>query len=282
MLRGLYHYAHAIDKRLFQLCEASLLRNGGCRFSKPFFLKILKNPGAAEDWVNISRFIRHDEPVLLLDIGANIGEFTRDFLSLYRRGRSICFEPVAATFEILSRRFSGDSRVELRRTALREFDGASTIRLHADNTLATFTTFGAEANQFYKTQSISSEQVPCSRLDGLGIQTDGTERLFVKIDVQGLEVEVVRGASATLARADVVLVECSFAPEYVGMEASFPEVCRALHDHGLYPIVFQDYGRQLSNYAFERDVLFVRGELLGNIWFRNSPGSPDDGKGQSY
>jgi hypothetical protein len=42
-----------------------------------------------------------------------------------------------------------------------------------------------------------------------------------------------------------------------------------LSECGLYPIVFQDYGRVVSNYAFERDVLFVKRELLSKIWFRN-------------
>ena len=33
----------------------------------------------------------------------------------------------------------------------------------------------------------------------------------------------------------------------------------------LYPIIFQDYGRRISDYTFERDVLFVRRELLSKV-----------------
>ena len=72
-----------------------------------------------------------------------------------------------------------------------------------------------------------------------------------------------------MCSADAVLLECTFADEYEGKEPSFSPCCSLLRECGLYPIVFQDYGRALSNYAFERDVLFVKRELLGKIYFRN-------------
>jgi len=72
----------------------------------------------------------------------------------------------------------------------------------------------------------------------------------------------------TLSGADAVLLECSFADEYKGIEPSFAPACALLRKCGLYPIVFQDFGRLTSNYAFERDVLFVRRNLLARVWFR--------------
>ncbi len=267
MVRMLHHYAHALESRLFQLQELSLLRAEGVHFPRHFYKTLWKSPGKTEDWVNLARFLKPSERVFLIDIGANVGEFTADFLALYDRGTSVCFEPVQATFGLLSQRFSTNSRVGMHRCALSDADGAATIFLHADNTLCTLGQYTEEANAFYNTVTQPSEETPCRRLDRFSFDTDGA-KLLVKIDVQGFESEVIRGAMDTLKRADVVLLECSFANEYASKEPSFAPVCGMLRECDLYPIVFQDYGRSLSNYAFERDVIFVKRALLDEIWIR--------------
>ena len=131
----------------------------------------------------------------------------------------------------------------------------------------TLVEYREEAKRAYAIGSGSdTEQIRCRRIDDFpyGIQN---RRLFVKIDVQGAEIEAIRGGMETLSSADAVLLECSFAPEHLGKEPSFASACSLLKDCGLYPIVFQDYGRTLSNYAFERDMLFVNHKLLDNLWF---------------
>jgi FkbM family methyltransferase len=269
MLRMLHHYVHALESRLFQMQELSLLRADGVRFDRHFYRDLCMSPGKTEDWVNLARFLNPSEKVLLIDVGANIGDFTAAFLSLYKEGKSVCFEPVEATFEQLTRRFLADRRVATNRCALSDTDGVGTMFLHADNTLCTMAQYTEEANAFYNTASEPSEKIPCRRLDGFVFDPSGA-KLFVKIDVQGFEIEVIRGALNTLKMAELVLIECSFANEYAEKEPSFAPICAMLRGCDLYPIVFQDFGRSLSNYAFERDVLFVKRELLDKIWFRKN------------
>ena len=274
MLKMFHHYAHALESRLFQLHELRLLRTEGVHFGPQFYRNVWKSPGRTEDWVNLARFLNPSQKVLLIDIGANVGEFTAEFLSLYRAGKWVCFEPVRATFEHLTKRFSANDRVVMHRCALSDVDGTGTIFLHQDNTLCSLTQYTEEANSFYKTVTQPHEDTPCKRLDSFEFDSAGG-KLLVKVDVQGFEIEVIRGALNTLKMADVVLLECSFANEYAGKEPSFAPSCAMLKDCDLYPVVFQDFGRSLSNYAFERDVLFVKRELLDRIWFRK----PGNGKG---
>jgi FkbM family methyltransferase len=269
MLRMFHHYAHALETRFFQLHELRMLRRQGVRFDKRFYRDVLRSPGRTEDWVNLARFLRPSEKVLLIDIGANVGDFTAEFLEIYREGKSVCFEPVQSTFELLSQRLSPDDRVRLNRCALSDVDGTGVIFLHSDNTLCTLAEYTEEANTFYKTVTQPSEDTLCKRLDNFVFDKAGA-KLLVKIDVQGFELEVIRGGVNTLKMADIVLLECSFANEYTGKEPSFAPSCAMLKDCGLYPVVFQDYGRSLSNYAFERDVIFVKRALLDRIWFRTS------------
>ena len=237
MLRMLHHYAHAIETRLFQLYEISMLRAQGVSFDRDFYWKILQSPGQTEDWVNLARFLGPAEEVFLVDIGANVGDFTAAFLAQYKLGSSVCFEPVQSTFESLTRRFAGNKRVVTHRCALSDAEGEVTIHLHADNTLNTLTQFTEAANVFYQTETLPTESTPCKRLDSFALDKASdldNAKLLVKIDVQGLETEVIRGGLSTLKKADVVLLECSFADEYQSKE---PSVCPHLrHAEGLRPL----------------------------------------------
>jgi FkbM family methyltransferase len=270
----IYHYAHAIETRLFQMFELSLMKRKGSPFGSQFRRQVWRVPTQTEDWVNIARFFDPNERLLLVDIGANVGDFTSAFLSIYKSARSVCFEPVGSTFERLGERFSGDARVESHRVALSDVEGISEIYLQDQSTLSSFAKYTSEANDLHRTEMVrtKSEETQTRRLDSFQLP-NGHDRMFVKIDVQGFEIEVIRGAMQTLSLADAVLIECSFADEYEGKEPSFSPACALLRQCNLYPIVFQDYNRLLSNYAFERDVLFVRRELLSRIWFRNYPSS---------
>lgn len=270
MINKLFHYSHALETRFFQLLELSLLKRDGVKFGSDFIRRIWRNPGQTEDWVNLARFLRPHESVLLLDLGANIGNFTSEFLAIYKNSRSICFEPVGSTFERLKARFLGDQRVETNRYAISSADGNAEIHVENDSTLCSLTEYTDDANAAYEADAGVLEQVECRRLDSFSWRS-GAERLFVKIDVQGFEIEVIRGGMQTLASADAVLLECSFADEYRDKEPSFSLACSLLRECDLYPIVFQDFGRSLSNYAFERDVLFVKRALLARIWIRNQP-----------
>ena len=266
LIGTIYHYIHALESRFFQLYEVSLMPSD--YFEPGFRRQIWTRPGQTEDWVNLVRFLEPREEVLLLDIGANVGDFTSGFLSIFKKGRSVCFEPVSSTYSQLSKRYCEDPRVDVLHYAVSNVDGAAKINLHEDSTLCTLGAYSEEANSTYQTTGTDSEQIECRRLDSLKFER-GSGRLFVKIDVQGFEIEAIEGGMKTLALADGVLLECSFAEEWVGKEPSFAKACFLLRECGLYPIVLQDYGRRIANYAFERDVLFVRRELLQNIWLRN-------------
>jgi hypothetical protein len=90
--------------------------------------------------------------------------------------------------------------------------------------------------------------------------------IFLKIDVQGMEVDVVRACADILDRCAAVLIEVSFLPEYEGLNPSFSPVASLLMKSGLYPVFFHDFGDNSSLYAVERDVLFVRNNLLGRAF----------------
>lgn len=81
---------------------------------------------------------------------------------------------------------------------------------------------------------------------------------FLKIDVQGYELEVLRGASDTLRTSEVVLMECNLIPIYEGAPL-LAETIRFMDDHGfrVYDIC-SCIRRPRDRALWQSDLIFVR------------------------
>ena len=267
MIRLARQYIDALQIRLFLIDEYLRTRKTK-NVGSSLLRAILRNPSSAEDWVNLLRFLDPDEELLVIDIGANVGAFTADILRYFPKARSICFEPCAEPFQALSGRFADDSRVECHRCAISSEHQTREMYVQTGASFSnSFHRYQNDANRFYDIDYQVVEEVECRRLDEFDLAREG--KVLLKVDTQGHEVEVLRGAGPVLDSVDVALTEVSFANEYEELDPSFPAVAEILRGHDLYPIIFQGFGGKVSNYPFERDVIFARKELLNNVFFHN-------------
>ncbi|MBT5263622.1 MAG: FkbM family methyltransferase [Rhodospirillaceae bacterium] len=265
-LRWLRKQIDKVGHRLFLLEEyASLARAQPV----PSWMRrrILGHPASAEDWIQLLRFFDPDESLHLIDVGAHTGAFTADFLDVFPKTKAVCIEPASVTFKRLAERYSSDERVECVRAALGSEEGEFEMTIYPESPeLNSFHKYADAVSENYDTSNSQVESVPCRRIDTLS-EVEGTT--IVKIDTQGHEVAVIEGSPGFFAGVEAVLCECSFAVEYENQAPSFARISGLLGDVGLHPIAFQSFGNQISNYAFERDVLFVRQARLDRIFFRN-------------
>jgi FkbM family methyltransferase len=132
---------------------------------------------------------------------------------------------------------------------------------------------GAESRpsvRFYQMESGSSvfeEQSAVSRnvieapmrtLDEIVLEKNLQDVQFIKLDVQGYELEILKGASKSLSTALAVLMEVSFL-QYNKGAPLFAEVIRFMDEHGF---VVYDIGSlvrwQGDDSLLQADLLFVR------------------------
>ena len=141
----------------------------------------------------------------VLDVGANVGQFSGPFREAFPTGVIHCFEPVAATFARLSRRFESDGQVHCHNLGLGSREGEARIFVNPDDTESSLTTrYGA-----YR-----EEKVKLSTVDEF-CQRQGLKQVdFVKIDTEGFELEVLKGATRMLAghKISLLLVETELTP----------------------------------------------------------------------
>jgi FkbM family methyltransferase len=154
---------------------------------------------------------------VIFDVGANNGQFGQLLRSLGYRGRIVSFEPLGSVWERLAEARSNDSFWTVAdRVALGSEDGEIEINVSK-------MTGSSSVLQMLKihtevapgSEYVSKERVPLKRLDTVGPEyLRDDSRLFIKIDTQGFEAEVLKGATKLLDRTVGLLLELSFIPLY--------------------------------------------------------------------
>lgn len=151
-----------------------------------------------------------------VDVGANLGIFTRYLKAHF--AQTIAVEPIPELATKIDRIFGNSVRVE--NCALGPHEGALLIRTPVDaagNAMHALTT-ASKGNdlKMFEHRSVVESTVPAKRLDSFDF---GQFPLgFVKIDVEGFELDVLNGASRILAEdRPIFLIEISKGhnPDYI-------------------------------------------------------------------
>jgi len=169
---------------------------------------------------------------LVLDVGANKGQFAAFAAAEWPTATIISFEPLAAPHAKLCRVLAmvAQGRHQVLACALGSAAGESIIHVATREDSSSLLPLGAEQKQIFGMGAASVETVTVKRLDDV-VDVSETDRLLLKIDVQGFELEVLKGAQITLARTDYVFVEMSFIMLYEG-QALADEVTAFLEGNG--------------------------------------------------
>ena len=139
----------------------------------------------------------------VLDIGANFGVFTKLFSQLAGpRGSVIAFEPVPETFRTLAAGIKRHhwSNVEARNEAVSDHEGAVLMVVPqyeenaGDNLYQATIVDSYQSPKAFTVKSVTVDSLQLSRVD------------FIKIDVEGHELEVLHGSSETLERHHPMLM----------------------------------------------------------------------------
>jgi FkbM family methyltransferase len=162
--------------------------------------------------------LRTERVGLVLDVGANVGQYARRLRHGGYTGRIVSFEPLSGPYLELSRRSASDPSWSAYRMALAATAGSAEINVAVKPSRSSL----LEVDQHHAESTpesayVGTETVPTARLDELWDDVVGdADRVFLKIDVQGFEMQVLRGAEAVLDRLHGIQVELSLVPLYIG------------------------------------------------------------------
>lgn len=171
---------------------------------------------------------------LVLDGGANIGQYAAELREYGYGGRIVCFEPSSEALATLRETAAAlPGEIDISHFALAADDGEATLHLAANSvssSLLEMTDTHVEHAPASGTEG--TEQVEAVRLDTIAgkLIGDATQPML-KLDLQGGELDALRGAEQTLPRIRIVECELSLVELYEG-QPLLPEVFDHLHDAG--------------------------------------------------
>jgi FkbM family methyltransferase len=200
---------------------------------------------------------------VVLDVGANAGQYGRSLRSdLGFAGRICSFEPMSGPFRKLQSRTAEDPNWEAFNFALGDFEGTATINIAANSESSSMLEMlPAHADAAPESTFVGVEDVEVRTLDAIfqDVCRPG-EGVFLKIDTQGFEGRVLRGADRSLPKIETVQVEMSLTPLYRD-ELTFGELYRRLLEKG-YEMVGLEPGftHPQTGQLLQVDAIFHRSE----------------------
>jgi FkbM family methyltransferase len=196
-------------------------------------------------------------PDLLLDVGANRGQFSL-MTRLIHPGVPIrAYEPQPDEARVYRSVLQREAAVELHELALGDQPGSAELHLSGRRDSSSLLPIGElQTTLFAGTGEVGTLSVPVVTLDSLSAHWGGATRALLKLDVQGFELGVLRGARAALRHCAHVYAECSEVPLYVG-QALYPEVAAFLAAEGFRPT--RRHNEQFADgRLIQADHLFTR------------------------
>jgi FkbM family methyltransferase len=172
---------------------------------------------------SISRYLDKLHIQTVIDVGANVGQFGMDIRRHGFKNQIVSYEPVQETFNTLTRTIKRHQPWKAFRLGLGAEESELSINVSGNAGLSSsiFEMKSLHLENFPESATVSREKISISTVDKqLEILGLLPRDIMLKLDVQGFEAEVLKGASVSLSSIPLCYLEVSISPLYKG-EVSF-------------------------------------------------------------
>lgn len=219
----------------------------------------------AEKWGQQWLFLRNYDIRTIIDVGANTGQFARMIRGVLPEARIYSFEPIRECFLELDRDLGGTPALRAFNLALGESDGEVEILRNAFTPCSSMLEPTSLLEREYPDSARRERvKVAMARLDTVLSDLDLGPEVLVKIDVEGYEPQVIRGAEASLSRALFVSIEIHFREYYKG-QPLFDHIYRMMTERGfVYRGSAGQYASPVDHRPSYMDAIFENERLGGD------------------
>ena len=211
-------------------------------------------------------YVNPEKISIIFDIGANKGDVSINAYKAFPNAKIFSFEPVSTTFANLEKNtshyrdriflyqlgfFTESKKIPIHITS---FDGANSIIDQSRDY--------KNVHSRWNLKEIGEEIIEVSTLDSF-VESHQIDKIdIMKVDVEGVEKEVLLGGIETLKKVNIVLIELSFLRK--NRESPYwIEICQLLYNFGFELITIYDVAKYVEDgqeYITQMDAVFRRQE----------------------
>ncbi len=204
---------------------------------------------------------------LVLDVGANKGQYGRQLIRSGFRGRIVSFEPLPSALDKLQLNRWGFSDWKVEPFALGAENTTATLNISGNSQSSSLQPMlPAHVEAAPGAEYVSTCEVNVRRLDDIfDRHCRPGENCYMKLDVQGHEHKVIAGALQCLERITAIQMELSIEPLYEGAE-TWQEAIESMQQLG-YKLMLLTPGfrDQTTGEMMQADGVFVRNEAVERL-----------------
>ncbi|HMG68106.1 MAG TPA: FkbM family methyltransferase [Chitinophagaceae bacterium] len=199
----------------------------------------------------------------ILNIGSNEGQFALQLRKHIQRARIYAFEPLPKPLEQLSSNFANDLNFQAFPYALGEEEGVVKMYLNEYSPSSSLLKMDDNHKKHFEFAKNEFEvEVTIKKLDSVAKQIEISRPLLITIDVQGFEIDVIKGGLNTIRSADIIITEVSYTRLYEH-QPFFDDVYTLLISLGFAFVGnFEQLISPISGAVLQADAIFMKKNLL--------------------
>jgi FkbM family methyltransferase len=212
-----------------------------------------------------ARWLRDLDVDVVLDVGANAGQYASEIRSGGYRGTIVSFEPLSSAFTALERIADADPDWQCLQVALGARVGQAELNVSGYSESSSLLPMDDRHVAALPISAyVGRETVSVTTLDLVSPPLVADRRaVWLKLDVQGYETQVLEGARDTLARCVGLECELSLVPLYQG-QALGHDVVALLAGFGFRAVAVEEgFTDPASGETLQLNVIFLRDTAAG-------------------
>lgn len=201
----------------------------------------------------IKNIASHFSPDSIIDVGAALGSWTEKCHIFFPQAKYVLIEPLAEFSSALKKIQEKRKNVYIVQAAATATPGKKIFNVHAD-------LFGSSLNKEAEGGNVDGtpREVEAKTIDQIAAENNLSGKFFIKLDVQGAELEALSGAKKILADTECLIIEASLFKSFINGD-DLATVVEKMKEFGF--VVYDIFGglyRPYDDALCQIDLVFVK------------------------
>lgn len=199
------------------------------------------------------------EPNTIIDVGSSIGMFSKTANYFWSDAKIFSFEPLDTSYQKLIKLVGNNPNIELFHFALGDKREKTIINESSyEYSSSILEMSDIHKNAFPYSSDSTKQEIEVYTLDGIFKNITITAPALLKLDVQGFELNVLKGGLNFLKNVDYILIELSFSELYKN-QPLFNELYSFLNSNNFKLVDILDFSRNPNTFEMlQIDALFIK------------------------